>query len=314
MIIKMTDNLYKETKKTVVGDWISSIALASYLSFVSYLVFSFLTAGGALENPDNIQKFWTYVILGIVSTLVMFIAKLENFISVFFNVKKYVSKSVSNILEAFDVFIHEPRYSVFNEIFKKTPWWLNAFDLTIIFLIIGGIIGLGSIIFETSISRIYSYLFEQQISTTAEFGLAIEPAVFGETMSLMILMGILWGLSKFAVLKGLYNKWTHYFLTIGVVPIFGGFVWMGIHYLVYGSYDVGLFVTYMWGYLQCILSMLFISVIPAYILHATTNAFTKAKELFANEITAIVVFFIIILLASIFAIRVSIFAGKKSAE
>src|SRR6056297_1665045 len=113
----------KDTKEEVVIDWVMAFGLVLYLGVVSYLVFSFLFSGGAFENPANIEKFWTYVILGIVSSFVMFIAKLENFMTVFFGFRKTLPKNVTNFLNFFDVFIHEPRYSVINKIAGKRVWW-----------------------------------------------------------------------------------------------------------------------------------------------------------------------------------------------
>ena len=76
-------NFNKDDKKNASLDFVSSITLGIYLAFVGYLVFSFLTVGGALENPANSQKFWTYMILAISTAFVLFLAKLENFLTAF---------------------------------------------------------------------------------------------------------------------------------------------------------------------------------------------------------------------------------------
>ena len=301
----------KEDKKTVALYLVSIFVLIIYLTFIGILSFNFLTNGGALEDSRNKDKFTIYLVLAIVSTLLLFVAKFENFLSVFFNIGKILGSKTKDILDGFDAFVHETQYSLISRTFKNS-WWLNPFDLTLIFLILGILMGFVNIISKTSLTNIYNFLFQQQITKTAQFGLAIEPAVYAETISLMLIVGLFWGISKFLVNKGKISIVTHYFLTLALFPVFGAFGWMGLHTLVYGGDAQGLIVTFGWGWLQCFLGMLFVSIIPSYVLHATNNAFEISKKLFSTDITAVVVFIILVVLLMILAIRISLHKNVKS--
>jgi len=303
--------VFKEDKKTVAMDFLGTIILIMYLVAVGYIVFGFLSAGRALENPDNIKKFWTYLVLGIISVLLIFASKFENLIMVYLNLKSRLDSAIINFFEAFDTFVHQTRDSILENYFGKL-WWLNPFDLGLFTLAISSTIGLFIVISKTPLTQVYTFLFEQQISPTAEFGLAIEPAVFGETMSLMALAGILWGISKYLVNKRYISITTHYFITIGIIPVICAFLWMGIHLLVYGDNSFGLLATWFWGYAQVLSAMIFVSVIPAYIFHAVNNAFQKASEMFSAEITVIMVALIVLLLWVSVTVRISIHYGKRT--
>lgn len=301
---------FQDDKKSVGLDLVASIVVVLYMIIIGIFTFYLLTGGNALENPVNEQKFRVFMILGFTAVLGMFVIKLENFLSVFFKLRRVFGKRIQAILNGLDCFIHQPRDSLLAELFGK-KWWMNPFDLTLIWLIVGSIAGFFLVLTKTSLAQIFSFLFPQEISTIAELGFAVEPAVFSETMILMLIVGVVWGFFRYLLKKGIINKMTFHFITLGILPVLAGFFWMGIHTFVYGSYDLGLLVTWRWGWTQAVLGVLFCSVIPAYLLHFTNNIFTKSIELFATEITAIVVAVIIIILLAIFFIRVSIFARRK---
>ena len=125
-------------------------------------------------------------------------------------------------------------------------------------------------------------------------------------------MGLIWGVSKYLVNKGIQDIKSHFFFTLAILPIIGGFIWVGLHNAIYGADARGIVVTWGWGWFQAFAGLLFVSVIPAYILHATNNAFDKARESFSSEATFIVVFLLIIVISTIIAIRVSQHRAKTS--
>jgi hypothetical protein len=76
-------------------------------------------------------------------------------------------------------------------------------------------------------------------------------------------------------------------LALVVLPFVFGFLWMGFHNAVYGSDDVALVSTYVFGVIGTFLTMAFRSLIPFATVHFVSNLMLSLKKhgWFANDLT-----------------------------
>lgn len=161
---------------------------------------------------------------------------------------------------------------------------------TLIWFVIALVFGASIAITGTVVSRVPT-LVKGQITETAQLALAVEPAVFSETLFFNVALfyiqmaAIAWVLVQRAGLDLGYS------LIIGkvVAGVLTVLEFLAYHTFRYGPDESALLGILFLGTLTVVLTAVTDSMIPAYLLHASGNFFKKLHELgvFTNELVVV---------------------------
>lgn len=159
----------------------------------------------------------------------------------------------------------------------------------------------------------------QQISPVAIIGYQIEPSSTAETVGGAFFFSILMGLWYFILKRfGIKDKTTLIILlAIGVIffiaPLFG-LSWMSYHTLVYGTSEINLFATFLFGYFNAILMGLFGSSITFFTWHLANNAVLALLKNLARETVLVNLIIFLVVLTIITITYISLTLKQKTAK
>lgn len=223
----------------VVGVFVGFVLVLGFLSVLA------LTGGRGLEDEVFTRNFLIYSVLAGIGLIgVVIFSALNRF-------------GQSN----FVVPIHDVEESVLSGVgWVRNPYLLSVLCL-LVFVPVFVFIGMSKQTFFTQ-----TLFTSQQITSFASvWGDSVFPAVAENLLFLIPLIL----LSSWVL--GLRNRYASRFLDLFFVPLVVGLLWMSFHGLVYGSNEVALFSTFIFGFLGGFLTNVTKSFIPWLVLHFATN-------------------------------------------
>jgi len=254
-----------------------------------------LMIGGGAESEANMWKFVFYGVMGALPAFLVSIVRLlesEDFFE------------RNEQLKPFSRFtVHSPRntylgtrFGTISEAISKPQ---NLFLISFIpALFMGMLIGITG----TFVSGI-PVLTQGQITSGAQLGLAVEPAVFSETMFFnMFMFFLLTGSIAWFLWQKLELSlfWSYVIAKTIVVPL-NTLIFVAYHFFRYAGSEASLLGVFFLGLLTNLLTAATDSIIPAYLVHANGNFFHKlrAMGIFTNEM--MIVFTVAIAVVSLLA-------------
>ncbi len=146
----------------------------------------------------------------------------------------------------------------------------------------------------------------QQITPLTKVIFTAEPPATAETGLMLIVLMLLMGINAYFCAKSKMSRnnklIVYYMVGLTIVPLLVATGWMSWHSLVYSGSSVGLFASFMFGFIGAFLTVLFSSWIIWYVLHFTQNLFNGIKELYPAN--ADVAFYAILAWALLFIIYI----------
>lgn len=126
----------------------------------------------------------------------------------------------------------------------------------------------------------------QQVTVASDVAFTSLLPAWSETMTILFLLFFLLGITAYLTSK-IYKKtkdknlslWLFFLLAIFVVSILIGFLWGGLHRIVYGSSDVAFYTTVVFGALGSIMTIVTGTFIPFWIWHLFNNIYARLSQL-----------------------------------
>lgn len=265
------------------------VELVGFVVFIvlmsGLLTFLGLFVGRGLEDTESLQKVWFY--LGVTAVFLIGVVSLKLYDVVSNRERPLFSGG----------FIHDPEKGVLGKLFSK---YLSLKNVVFGSLFLFTIVGLFSVVTNTFFAGIPS--FQQSITPMGRLILAVEPAVSSETLILMFLMSVSYGLISYFSRNRSDNVVLKLFLSVPLTTVF----WVLFHSVRYGFSEVALLGTAVFGFVSALLIVLTGSFIPTYVFHFMNNFFLQAKSLFSTEIILSVSVFWLIILSAFLLIRRSL--------
>lgn len=173
-------------------------------------------------------------------------------------------------------------------------WSRSIFRMIIIFGILFAIVGVFQAATEFKFVDIPQSIVE--VSKTAQVYLTMEPPSFAETMLMLFIFSILMSFNSWFCSKFKLGEFPYYLIGFFVCVLVGLF-WMGFHAIVYGNDEAALAVTFIFGFIGSLLTLLFGTFIPWYMWHLDNNMFAKITEIAIRNEDVIFVSVALIVLA-----------------
>ena len=242
----------------------------SFWVFVGFILFAVVSAGAltigrGVEELSFVKQFSLYLIIGIVGVLFIFLVDLFNFFT-----RKRNLKAI----------LHDPEDSLFASVKFRVVFnpVLLALGSLLLFLPLT--------YFSARFKNVFFTAIPQQIS---EFSKVWADAMFPAICE-TLLFAVPYSLAVFWAERNIRNRVLYWFVTLLVFPLVFGLLWMFFHNAVYGSDDVALLATFVFGFVGTLLTMATRSLIPFAVVHFVSNLMLSLKRhgLFANDLTAFV--------------------------
>lgn len=277
--------------KTDDGGELLGISMAFLLSigFTAFLLY----AVGAAENESNLIKFFFF---GLLALPVM----IWKFVDTYLQNRDFYSSHPR--LEGFGlVTFHSPDQTFLG---KRFPEVMDAKVLFAFFFAFSMFFGaLVSVNAQIAVGT--PELVTASVSPAASLGLAVEPAVFAETAffnvgMLFFLIGVFYW---FFTGRGVSNRASYVISHVLAVPLSSiGFLFY--HSFRYGAQEAAQSSILMQGFIYNSTVALTHSAIPAYLIHASGNFFSKASKdgIFTSETTILITVFGVIVSLSALAV------------
>lgn len=263
----------------VPDDSIEILSAISYGTIVILLSLMVLYGYGAVENPQNFSKFIMYAVI-------MLFPLVGRFAVVWAQNKNVFERYQS--LRGFQYYtFHSPEQTPLG---KKVPELLQAKVLlplsTIIALFFGVLVSVNA-----QLATGTPELVTGSISPSAELALAVEPAVFSETLVFnvsapFIMVG---GLYLFLYSRGVSHRWS-YGLSHVLSWFLSSLLFLVYHLFRYGGQETKLASILVQGMIYNGATLSTHSIIPAYTIHASGNFFSKASSagIFTSEVAILI--------------------------
>lgn len=194
-------------------------------------------------------------------------------------------------------------------------WSRNGLRLLVVSILFFGILG----IFESAYSFSFVGVPQQTLQQVTKLGavfFSIEPPSFSETMLILFVFCCLLSVVGYFSSKFKWGKAGYYFGGVLMSFAVAG-IWLGYHTLVYGNSAEAQQFTFFFGLSVCLLTLLFGSIIPAYISHVMNNLFVKLSEVFSGSNEDVILIAVLILLAILIlwvGIEIAVHKYKKRRE
>jgi hypothetical protein len=198
-----------------------------------------------------------------------------------------------------NVLIYEPKDTIFYDlggVWRKFIKFNNIFHFAILLSLS---LSLFSAVTQTSFVSLP--LTEFQATETGLLILNTEPAATTETVLLLVLVSLFYGMIVW--LKWKFNlPWYAVFLLILVFSFLGMAVWTGIHFARYGAEETKLIATATFGFVGTFITLVTGTIIIWYFWHFFGNFFGKAVQLFSSEGVVLTVIVLIVIYSTILLI------------
>lgn len=269
--------------------------------------------GRAIEFTDVLFRYMIYYIMIIAGLIGLPILKFRELL---------LTKAGENVARQKNpawfavAYIHDPEidgalYNLFQYLkVKKNPmrWSVSMFRTLVIFSIIFAIVGVGQAVSSTQFTSIPQVSFE--VTKSVEVLFAAEPPAFAETTTMLIVFCLLMGINAYLVSRFKLPVITYWVIGFLLICPFMGLTWMGFHTLVYGTSEIALFVTFIFGWLGSTLTLLFGSFIPWYAWHFWNNVYAKLTEVVTSNADVVFVSVVAIVIVTFFYILGEILVAR----
>jgi len=244
-------NDYADIKKDYKTVFVMTIFLLAFMVISGFL----LTAGRGLDDNTFVLRFIIYSILGGTGLLFMFVVSLYNYINHTRTLKTIVHDPEEGILKIKAVYNPVLLFLMTLILFTLPLFFLGKFSNTF----------LSGVPFKV-----------QQITTFANIWAdSVFPAL-AENLFIFILLALVytWNFKKNYKRNGVM----FYSINLIFLPLLFAFLWMFFHLKVYGSNEIALLSTFVFGFIGILLTMSTMSFIPFAVLHFLTNFMLSIKR------------------------------------
>ena len=244
-----------------------------------------LTAGRGLDDNTFVLRFTIYSILGGSGILFLFIVNLYNFI---------------NGTRLIKTIVHDPEEGVLGSLKTVRNPWLLLLATLILFTIPLYFLGKFSNTFFSAVP-----FANQQITTFSNIWAdSVFPAL-AENLFIFIPLCLVYTWNFKANYRK--NRTGFYAINLLVIPLLFAFAWEFFHWKVYGSNEVALLSTFIFGLIGVLATMTTVSFIPWAVLHFLTNFMLSLKKyglMSSDNVTfAIIVFEAVLIIAWVVVYR-----------
>lgn len=274
----------KEITFYVIFGIIMSILLPIFLGFVLKGFEESFVSGRPLQFGDFLVTYMIYYIMIIAGLIGMPVLKFREMMLTKRgeNVAQQSEPSIFSV-----AYLHDPEvdgliYNLFSSIgFKgeRNPmrWSLSMLRCFVIATIIFGGIGMTQTFTDTQFTGIPQLPF--QVTETMQVLFTAEPPAFAETTLMIFVFSLLMGLNAYLISKFKLPTMLYWIIGIMIICPFIGVGWMGFHNIVYGNSEVGLFATFLFGWIGSTITLLLGTFIFWYAWHFWNNVFAKLKDI-----------------------------------
>ena len=244
-----------------------------------------LTAGRGLDDNTFVLRFTIYSILGGSGILFLFIVNLYNFI---------------NGTRLIKTIVHDPEEGSLGSLKTVRNPWLLLLATLILFTIPLYFLGKFSNTFFSAVP-----FANQQITTFSNIWAdSVFPAL-AENLFIFIPLCLVYTWNFKANYRK--NRTGFYAINLLVIPLLFAFAWEFFHWKVYGSNEVALLSTFIFGLIGVLATMTTVSFIPWAVLHFLTNFMLSLKKyglMSSDNVTfAIIVFEAVLIIAWVVVYR-----------
>lgn len=146
----------------------------------------------------------------------------------------------------------------------------------------------------------------QQVTPATEVIFTAEPASFAETGTLLGILAILLGINSLICARFRLGIGAYYTFALFICFLMG-FLWLGIHNIVYGNNDTARLATFFFGFIGSLLTVLFGTFILWYVWHFSNNIFSKIGEIAPGNTDVVFYSFLILSLFTISYLGIEIY-------
>jgi len=256
--------------------------LAGYIYGLFVLSFSLLIlyGAGAAEDPQNFSKFILYA-------LIMIFPLVGRTIIVWLQDRNVFEKIES--LRGFQYFsFHSPEQTPLGRSFPEVMRGKVLLPISVIVALFFGLFVSVNASFSTGTPE----LVTGSISPGTELALAVEPAVFAETLlfNVAIPFGLIGVFYYFLFTRGVSHRFSYALSHVLSWPV-SSLIFLAYHFFRYSGSEYSLANILVQGLIYNGATLSTHSIIPAYSLHASGNFFSKASkgEIFTSDFALLVV-------------------------
>lgn len=253
-------------------DWKVVFLISIFLLALMVVSGYALTAGRGLDDNTFVLRFTIYSILGGSGILFLFIVNLYNFI---------------NGTRLIKTIVHDPEEGILGSLKTVRNPWLLLLMTMIIFTVPLYFLGKFSNTFFSAVP-----FHVQQITTFSNIWAdSVFPAL-AENLFIFIPLCLVytWNFKR----NYRKNRTGFYAINLLLIPILFAFAWEFFHWKVYGSNEVALLSTFIFGFVGVLATMTTVSFIPWATLHFLTNFMLSLRK-YGLMSSDNVTFFIILL-------------------
>lgn len=299
--------------KEEVGTLGEAIGVALWQFVILIVIIMGLFLFGGIEIGEFFDKSVFYGVIGSISSFAIFALGLVDYLVLRGNLservwgwgKLYLHNPKEGILGMFfDTFLGG-KYSHLKE--KLTFW--NIFHFAVIFGLAISLYGAVSQTFFIGLPPA-----EFQVTTTGKIILETEPAALTETLLLVALTSIFYGVGKWILIDKLsVEEASAILLMMFLTVIFIALFWLAFHSQRYGTDQVALSAVIAFAVIGMLITFIIGSFIPLYIWHVFNNAFLKSTELFSSEgVVAVILAVLIGYAVTVVLVKFTQFALNKT--
>lgn len=244
-------------------DYATSFAIAIVIGVLGVIAGFMLTTGKGIDDPNFVNKFLIYSILGGGGLIFLMAVQLSNFITGERKLRVIIHDPEDGLLGSLKV-VKEPLLLLLSSfvVFLLPMFYMAKFSNTF----------LSAIPFRS-----------QQITVFANvYADSVFPAL-AENLFIFIPLSLIytWNYKKFKKSNNVFF-WT---INLLLIPILFATLWRFFHYAVYGSSEVALLSTTIFGFLGILMTMVTMCFIPFSVFHFCTNLVLSLKynELLSSD-------------------------------
>lgn len=261
--------------------------------------------GSVLKIGDLLTNYLIYYIM-IVGALCLIIFPIGALVTIRRGEHPATQKPVSWFRIFTVSFIHHPENGLLYQLFdylgfkgkmNLMRWSKSILRVFVIAMLIFGTLGIVQTINPSFQVIDIPQSIQQQVTPIGQVIFTAEPASVGETMSMMFLFFLLLGINAYVCAKFGLGKVGFYTIALLFICPGVGLLWRGLHFIIYGSSEIALLASFVFGWVGSTLTLLFGTFIFWWAFHFNNNIFAKLNEIAPGN--ADVIFISVIYLISL---------------